>query len=131
MRASRDWAKACATGDVELIVSFWAEDAIVLPPGHAAVVGREAIREFVRPELQRCRAFRLLGSPNRRQSPIAGDLGCLIESNQTTFKDANGTLATRYGKVTTVWRKDAGGEWKCVIDIWNSNPSVRVFPSRA
>jgi ketosteroid isomerase-like protein len=33
-----------------------------------------------------------------------------------------GKLVTVYGKVVTIWRKEAAGDWKCVIDIWNESP---------
>ena len=48
MATSREWAQAAASGDLERIVSYWADDAIVLPPDQPAVVGKEAIREYVR-----------------------------------------------------------------------------------
>jgi len=129
MQASRDWAKACATGNVELIVSFWADDAIVLPPDQAAVMGKEAIREFVRQSLA-IPGFSLTWEPEQATIAEGGDLGYLIEGNQSTFKDTTGMLVTQNGKVTTIWRKDSAGQWKCVIDIWNSNPSVHVLTSR-
>ena len=121
MQTSRDWAKACATGNVELIVSFWAEDATILPPGQVSVVGKEAIRKFVRESLE-IPGFSLTWEPEQATIAVGGDLGYLIEKNQTTFKDESGTLQTQHGKVTTIWRKDPAGRWKCVIDIWNSNP---------
>ena len=106
MQASRDWAKASATGDVELIISFWADDAIVLPPDQTAVVGKEAIREFVHQSFS-IPGFSLTWEPEQATIAVAGDLGYLIERNRSTFSDASGTLRTQYGKVTTIWRKDS------------------------
>ena len=48
MQTSRDWARTAASGDLERTLSFWSDDAIVMPPGQPAVVGKAAIREFLR-----------------------------------------------------------------------------------
>jgi ketosteroid isomerase-like protein len=123
MQTSRDWAKACATGDVDLVVSFWAEDAMVLPPDQVAVIGKQEIREFVRQSLA-IPGFSLTWEPERATITDGGDHGYLIERNQSTFKDASGIIRTQNGKVITIWRKDFDGQWKCVVDIWNSYPPM-------
>src|SRR6476646_4325923 len=51
MQTSRDWARTAATDDLERTLSFWSDDAIVMPPGQPAVVGKAAIREFLRQTL--------------------------------------------------------------------------------
>jgi ketosteroid isomerase-like protein len=35
----------------------------------------------------------------------------------TTVNDSSRTLREQFGKAVTVWRKDATGAWKCVVDI--------------
>jgi uncharacterized protein (TIGR02246 family) len=40
------WVEATKQKDVEGVLTLYADDAIVLPPGRDAVRGREAIREF-------------------------------------------------------------------------------------
>src|SRR5687767_14151160 len=47
LRLDAEWSAAAQTRDVDRIVSYWAEDATVLPPGGPAVVGKAAIRAFV------------------------------------------------------------------------------------
>src|SRR5439155_11303507 len=48
-----EWALAASEGrDVERIVSYWTDDAIVLPPGLAAVVGKTALRQYVHDSMQ-------------------------------------------------------------------------------
>ena len=39
-RVDAMWAAAAAERDVERIVSFWADDAIVIPPGQLAIIGK-------------------------------------------------------------------------------------------
>ena len=46
-RLDKAWAQAAAARDVEKTVSFWADDARVVPPGQPAVIGKEALRQYV------------------------------------------------------------------------------------
>ena len=122
MQVSRDWAQAAATGNAERIASYWADDAVVMPPNQPAIVGKAAIREFVRTSLA-IPGFSVTWEPEQASIAGSGDVGYLVERNQFTLKDANGTLLTLRGKAATIWRKDANGAWKCVVDIWNDNPA--------
>jgi ketosteroid isomerase-like protein len=52
-RADEAWcAAAAAARDVEQIVSFWADDAIVFPPGQTPIIGKNAIRNYVTDSLK-------------------------------------------------------------------------------
>ena len=127
METSREWARAAAGGDLERILSFWSDDAIVMPPGQPAVVGKAAIREFVR-QTTAIPGFSITWEPEQADVANAGDVGYLVERNRVTFSEGAGTAAVQFGKALTVWRKDATGAWKCVIDIWNENPTERAVP---
>lgn len=128
-RASQDWAKAAATGDVEQIVSGWADDAVVMPPDQPAIVGKDAIRRFVQAS-GAIPGFSITWEPERASMAAGGDVGYLIERSRMTFKDAAGVQQTQHGKAVTIWRKNSTGAWKCVVDIWNNNPTDRVFDSK-
>ena len=52
LRVDGEWMKAVQARDVDRAVSYWAEDAIVFPPGSPAVSGRAAIREYVEKSFQ-------------------------------------------------------------------------------
>src|ERR1700733_5653377 len=45
--ADTKWLEAVKAHDYERAFSFWADDAVVLPPNSAAVVGKDAIRRYV------------------------------------------------------------------------------------
>lgn len=128
MQASRDWAKAATSRDVERIVSYWADDAIVLEPDRPALVGKAAIRGMVEGGMKDPK-FSITWEPERAVISQAGDIGYLIEHNRVTFADSTGRTRTMLGKGVTVWKKDANGDWKCVVDIWNGNPTERVIPA--
>jgi len=38
------------------------------------------------------------------------------------MNDKSGKPVKEYNKVVTVWRKEADGSWKNVIDMWNADP---------
>jgi ketosteroid isomerase-like protein len=47
MQLSRDWSARAATAPVDDWIDFWADDAVVMPPGLAPVRGKAAIRQYV------------------------------------------------------------------------------------
>ena len=128
MQASRDWAKAAAGGDVERTLSYWAEDAIVLGPDQHAHIGKAAIRQMVEASMK-IPKFKITWAPESAVISRSGDMGYLIEHNRVTFADSTGKVQTQFGKGVSIWRKDASGAWKCVVDIWNGNPTENVFPA--
>jgi ketosteroid isomerase-like protein len=124
----RQWLSAVTEGrDVERIVSFWAEDAVVIPPGLPPVVGREALKEYVRSSLA-IPGFSIAWEPNATEYRLSpdGQMAYAIEGNRVTFQDAKGDLVTVRGRSVAVWRKDAAGNWKCAVDIWNDEPPARA-----
>ena len=118
LQLDAEWSKAAQDRDVDRAVSFWADDAIVFPPGSPAVVGKAAIREFV------MKSFRAPGfSISWKTTTVAvsksGDIAYTTGTNRVDFNAADGKQVTVEGKAVAVWRREKNGLWKCVIDIWN------------
>jgi ketosteroid isomerase-like protein len=126
MQTSRDWAKAAESGDVERTLSYWADDAIVLEPDQPAYFGKTAIRQMVLTSMK-IPKFSITWAPESAVISKGGDIGYLIEHNRVTFADSTGKVHTQFGKTVTIWRKDARGAWKCVVDIWNGGPTEKVL----
>ena len=126
MQTSREWAKAAAGGDVDVILSYWADDAVVMAPDEPVVDGKAALRAMVL-GMQKIPGFSITWEPERAVISKSGDIGYLIERNRVTFTGPDGAVKTQFGKAVTIWRKDASGAWKCVVDAWNNNPTERVF----
>jgi ketosteroid isomerase-like protein len=40
---------------------------------------------------------------------------------EVTVNDAKGKPVTDRGKFVEIWKKQADGTWKCVVDMWNSD----------
>lgn len=101
-----------------------------MAPDQPVVEGKAALRQFVL-GMQKIPGFTITWEPERAVISSSGDMGYLIERNRVTMADANGKVTTQFGKSVTVWRKDASGAWKCVVDTWNNNPTERVFGAGA
>ena len=128
MQRSRDWAKAAATGNVDSALAYWSDDAIVMQANQPAYVGKAAIRGMVEASMK-IPKFSITWEPERASISESGDVGYLIEHNRVTMADSTGKVHTQYGKGVTIWKKDANGVWRCVVDIGNDNPTEKVFPT--
>jgi ketosteroid isomerase-like protein len=116
------WAAAAAAGeDAELIASYWSDDASVFPADGPVVNGKEAILGFLGASLA-IPGFSVSWQPDVVEVAPGGDFGYTTGTNEFTMPDSTGTMVTIRGRYATVWRKDAAGDWKCVIDMWNSGP---------
>ena len=127
MQTSRDRAKAVASRDVERTLSYWADDAIVFEPDMKAIVGKQAIRGMVERGMKDPR-FSMTWEPERAVISKGGDMGYLIEHSRVTFADPTGRIRSVFGKGVTIWKKDANGNWKNVVEIFNGSPTARALP---
>jgi ketosteroid isomerase-like protein len=122
LRVDREWAAAAAEGkDIERIVSFWSDDATVFPPGAPVLHGKPAIRAFVQESLA-TPGFHISWRSDQASVSADGTFGYTTGTNALTVPGPDGKLMTVAGRGVAVWRRLPGGQWKCVIDIWNSGP---------
>lgn len=122
MELSREWSAVAAGDDVEALMSYWADDAVMMAPDQPPLRGKDAIRAFVSSAAE-IPGFSVSWEPLEAHVSESGDMAYLIEQNQMTMPDSTGALMTEYNKVVTVWRKQDDGSWKNVVDMWNSDPS--------
>jgi ketosteroid isomerase-like protein len=116
------WAALARQGaDVDRIVSFWS-DVKVYPPGAPILDGKLAIRDFVAGSLK-TPGFSVSWEPTEVVVAQGENIGYTTGRNRFTFPDSSGKIVTSRGRYVTVWRKDADGAWRCVIDIWNNEPN--------
>jgi ketosteroid isomerase-like protein len=125
MELSREWAKSVKDKDVEKMLSFWADDAIVMSPNESAVVGIESLRGMVDRSMK-IPGFEINWEPQNAYVSKSGDLGYVIIKNYMTMPtDTLGNTRTVFNKGVEIWRKQEDGSWKNVIDISNSDPSIK------
>jgi ketosteroid isomerase-like protein len=112
------WSKAAAAKDLDKTVSFYSDDAIVLPPNDTAKTTRDAIRALWKGLIGSVTS--VTWAANRVEMAKSGEMACLSGTYELTMND--GTKDR--GKYCEVWEKK-GGTWKCGTDIWNSDlPAV-------
>jgi len=121
-RADVAWSEAAsAARDVEQIASFWTDDATVIPPGQPPIIGKNAIRNYVTASLK-IPGFSIHWKTTRFTIAQDCDLAYGVGTNQVSFNDEKGDRVTLRGRAVTIWQKENGGAWKCVVDIWNDDP---------
>ena len=124
MELSRSWAQAVKDKDVEEMLSYWADDAILMSPNEAAVVGIDSLRAMVERSIN-IPGFEIYWNPQEAYVSRSGDLGYVIFKNYMTMPvDTMGNTRTVYSKGVEIWKKQEDGSWKNVIDISNSDPSI-------
>ena len=121
LKTDREWAQAAATRDLERIVSYWTEDAVIYSPGEAPVSGKQAIRLYVSESLK-MPGFAIIWTPMQAEVSRSGDLGYTTGTNAITVPTAEGGVTTLAGRYVTVWKKASDGKWRCVVDSWSPAP---------
>lgn len=124
MQLSREWSRLAGTDSLEKVLAYWADDAVVMPPGQTPVKGKAAIRQMVEGTAH-IPGFQISWEPQSVYISNSGDLAYMIEQNHISFVDSGGATHHEYNKAVTVWRKDADGNWKNVVDMWNALPAQK------
>ena len=119
----KEWAEAAATSDMERLLSFWTEDAVIYPAGAPAVVGKEAIREFIH-RSRSLPGFSVSWEPTQAVVSDSGNIGYTLGTTEFTVNDAEGKPISNRGKYVLIWKKQADGSWECAVDIFNFNTSA-------
>ncbi len=116
MRLSKEWSQAASAGDVEKIIGYWADDAVVMSAGQPVLNGKQAIRKMVE-ESYKMPGFRISWQPQRVVVSESGDMAYLLENSQISFLDSTGKPFTINNKAVSIWRKQNDGTWKNAVDI--------------
>lgn len=120
LERDRTWAAAAREGkDVERILAFWTDDAVVMPAGQATVRGKEQIRDYISASLS-MPGFQIHWESDRVELSPDGQLAYMFSRNNVKFDAPDGTQINAAGRAITVWRREPDGEWRCAVDIWNS-----------
>lgn len=123
MDLSRQWSALIASGDdLQAGMNFWADDAVMLPPDLPILDGKDAIREYIEGAAA-IPGFKISWDPQSAHISESGDMAYMIERNVIEVDGPDGDKIVTHGKVVTVWRKGDDGEWKNVVDMWNSAPA--------
>lgn len=125
-------ARWYAVGDVDSVVSIFAEDAWQMPPNNPPLVGRQAIRNFWRQAVQWGKwEFTLEAQKVDVSGPMAVERGKYVlrftagpgaPPGMASFEDR--------GNYLVHWRHEADGQWRVVGDAPVSELPLHPSPSQ-
>ena len=122
------WAKAVGAKDLDKTVSYYSDDAMVLPPNAAIATTKEAIRNIWK-DLLASPGLVFTWKTTKVEVAKSGDMAYASGTYELTMNDASGKPVSDRGKYIVVWEKQADGKWKCGADIWNSDLPVAPAPA--
>ena len=117
------WSAAAGAKDLDKTVSYYSEDAIVMPPNAPSATTKEAIRSAWK-EVLASPGSAVSWKATKVEVAKSGDLACVSGTYEETTTEASGKPVKDRGKYVEVWEKQADSKWKCGTDIWNSDLPV-------
>lgn len=121
------WSATAARKDLTGTVAFYADDAVLLPPNAPIATDRMSIRESWAAILGPGTA--VSWKVFKAEVAKSGELGYLYGTYETSIKDPKGGPPVRdTGKLVEIWKKQADGKWRCIVDTYNSDLPVPVAP---
>src|SRR5437870_9437281 len=122
LRRDAEWADLATAGkDVDKIVSYWSDDAILIFPGQPVLEGKQAIRAYVEASL-RTPGFKIHWVSEKPVFSRDGTLAYMRGTDELTVPGPNSAPITLHLRGISVWRLDPDGQWRCVVDISNEEP---------
>jgi ketosteroid isomerase-like protein len=99
---------------------WFAEDGVALGNGVAPLIGRVAIAKSA---TWSPKVYQLTWTTTDAVMGPSGDMGYTWGHFEGRSKDANGNPVTTTGRYMTIWRKQADGSWKVVLDAGANEPA--------
>ena len=115
LQRDQEWARLASAGSADSLLAYWTDDARVVMPSQPMFQGKSAIRQMVMNNMA-TPGFHITWSPEAAVVSQSGDLGYTYGTNEVTVPVRPGTTMKLPGRYLTVWRKDADGVWRCVMD---------------
>ena len=117
-KIGQEWAQHWNAGDLEGLIQAFAADAVYMPPHHAAIHGRDAIREYLKTPLKH--------GVNDLTYEVtfikhSGELAYDVGRYSMSLPRAEGGRRQDRGKYLTVWRRQPDGQWKIAADTFSSD----------
>jgi ketosteroid isomerase-like protein len=128
-KADALWVNAAKSRNVDDWVAFYADDAVILPPNEKTASGKDSIRKVIG-EMFAVPNVVIAWEPTKIEVAKSGDLAYLYGTYQMSWDDASGKSVTDNGKMVEIWKKQADGNWKCIVDTWSSDlPPAPAAPA--
>jgi len=115
-----EWSKAAGAKDVEKTVSYYSDDALILPPNSPVLTGKAAARTMWG-GMFKTPGFGGGWKATKVEVARSGDLAYVTGSYEMSETDASGKPMTDKGKYLATFKKQGDGSWKCVADMFSSD----------
>jgi ketosteroid isomerase-like protein len=124
LRRDAEWADLAAAGkDVDKVVSYWSDDAVLIFPGQPTLEGKAAIRAYVTACFQ-TPGFNIHWVSEKPTFSPDGKFAYMRGADEATVPGPGGALMILHSRGVSIWRLDSDGQWRCVVDISNEAPSA-------
>jgi ketosteroid isomerase-like protein len=125
--ADEQWSAAAAKNDLAGTLAFYADDAVLLAPNAPIAKDQNSIRQTWAAMLGPGTA--VSWKVTKAEASKSGELGYLYGTYSLSMKDPKGGPAVNdTGKMVEIWKKQADGKWKCVVDTFNSDLPATPAP---
>ena len=129
LRRDAEWADLAKSGkDVDRIVSYWTDDALLIFPGQPTIEGKKAIRTYVASSLA-TPGFSIHWVSEKPEFSPDGKLAYMRGTDEVTVPGADGKPVSLHLRGISVWRMEPDGQWRCAADVSNEAPSAPAPPS--
>ena len=119
--ADRQYAQIGTSKDLEGFVAMYTADAAMYPPELPVAKGHEAIRATVGAFMEDP-AFAISFTPGTVDVAASGDMGYTYGTANITITGPDGNPMSEIIRDFHLWKRQADGSWKVVVDIWNIAP---------
>jgi uncharacterized protein (TIGR02246 family) len=121
---AQEWADLAVAGkDIDKVVSYWSDDAVVIFPGQPVIEGKAAIRAYVTNCFQ-TPGFKIHWVSKNPTFSADGKLAYMFGTDEATVPGLNGEPMTLHSRGISIWRLESDGQWHCVADVSSEEPSA-------
>jgi ketosteroid isomerase-like protein len=113
------WSKAAGAHDLDGIVSYYSDDAVLLPPNAPLAASKQSIRASWAPLAEP--GVSISWQVSKVEVARSGDMAYSTGTYALAMKDPQGKPITDTGKFMEVWKRQPDSGWKAVADTYNSD----------
>ena len=110
--------------DTAGIFALWADDGVDLMPGEAPMVGKKVIQAWVEDILTKMPGYKVSKEEMEfHDMQVSGDWASEwgLEHQVVQPPDGKEPIET-WGKIALVLHREANGEWRIKLEMWNASP---------
>jgi uncharacterized protein (TIGR02246 family) len=116
--------EASKAQDLRTLLSLWTDDGVLLVPGRAPIIGKEALKAYLKAEAEATRTYTIARYEQQwKEIKIAGDWAF-----EWGFFDgeahpvSGGQPIKQKAKMMRILKRQKDGSWKCARAIYHEDP---------